>query len=294
VEGISPDEGQPPAKPMGDDVIAIWSKQAQKIDNYNSPDFIRCNKDYYGGEPMADDFVLGSRVLRRGDAGSDVELTQNLLKVLPEPMGTQISMAEKGLFGQETEMAVKKFQKYFGLAVNGEVGKKTFLFLGIPTGSYLPSGASLFGARTLQRGSFGYDVWVLQNRLATTAKKFAQALGGPADKSFGSRTETAVKTFQQDVHLTADGVVGPKTFFQLYNFAGMGARKLQRNRGDRNRGYDVYWLQRSLKDQGYYEGKLDAIFGPLTEEAVKKLQTAVGIKVDGVVGAQTFYHLASF
>ena len=89
VEGISPDEGQPPAKPMGDDVIAIWSKQAQKIDNYNSPDFIRCNKDYYGGEPMADDFVLGSRVLRRGDAGSDVELTQNLLKVLPEPMGTQ-------------------------------------------------------------------------------------------------------------------------------------------------------------------------------------------------------------
>ncbi len=246
---------------------------------------------------MADDFVLGSRVLRRGDAGSDVELTQNLLKVLPEPMGTQISMAEKGLFGQETEMAVKKFQKYFGLAVNGEVGKKTFLFLGIPTGSYLPSGASLFGARTLQRGSFGYDVWVLQNRLATTAigrqvyillKRFFRRL------SFGSRTETAVKTFQQDVHLTADGVVGPKTFFQLYNFAGMGARKLQRNRGDRNRGYDVYWLQRSLKDQGYYEGKLDAIFGPLTEEAVKKLQTAVGIKVDGVVGAQTFYHLASF
>lgn len=242
---------------------------------------------------MADDFVLGSRDLRRGDTGSDVELTQNFLKVLPEPIGTQISMAEKGTFGRETEMAVKKFQKYFGLTVDGVVGKNTFLFLGVPTGSYLPPGAPLFGARTLQRGSFGYDVWVLQNRLATTAKKFAQALGGPADRSFGPRTESAVMMFQRDVHLLADGVVGPKTFFQLYNFAGMGARVLQRNRWDRNQGYDVYWLQRSLKDQGYYEGKLDAIFGPVTEQAVKTLQTAVGIKVDGVVGAQTFFHLAS-
>ena len=48
-----------------------------------------------------------------------------------------------------------------------------------------------------------------------------------------------------------------------------------------------------MKDLSYYTGKLDAIFGPVTEAAVKKLQAAVGIKVDGVVGAQTFYHLAS-
>ena len=242
---------------------------------------------------MADDIVLGSRTLRRGDSGSDVELVQNFLKVLPEPIGTQISMQEKGTFGRETENAVKKFQKYFGLKIDGIVGKNTFLFLGVPTGSYLPPGAPLFGARTLQRGSYGWDVWVLQNRLATTAKTFADALGGPADKSFGPKTEAAVKLFQRDVHLQADGIVGPKTFYQIYYFAGMGGRILQRSRWDRNRGYDVYWLQRSLKDLGYYEGKLDAIFGSATEEAVKKLQAAAKIKVDGVVGAQTFYHLAS-
>ncbi|HHV16414.1 MAG TPA: hypothetical protein GXX58_07550 [Gelria sp.] len=242
---------------------------------------------------MAEYIVLGSRALRRGDTGSDVELVQNFLKVLPEPIGTQISMQEKGRFGLETANAVKKFQNYFDLKIDGIVGKNTFLFLGVPTGSYLSPGASLFGSRTLRRGSYGYDVWVLQNRLATTAKKFAVALGGPADKSFGSRTEAAVKLFQRDVHLQADGIVGPKTFYQIYYFAGMGGRILQRNRWDRNRGYDVYWLQRSLKDLSYYTGKLDAIFGPVTEAAVKKLQAAVGIKVDGVVGAQTFYHLAS-
>ena len=54
---------------------------------------------------MDDNIVLGSRTLRRGDTGSDVELMQNFLKVLPEPIGTQISMQEKGTFGRETEMS---------------------------------------------------------------------------------------------------------------------------------------------------------------------------------------------
>lgn len=235
---------------------------------------------------------LGSRVLRRGDEGSDVELLQNLLKVLPEPIGSNINIKEKGVFGAETENAVKKFQRYFNLTVDSVVGSNTYLFLGVPTGKYLPAGGSLFGARTLSKGGYGYDVWVLQNRLATTSKSFAEALGQPATKYFDTATQTAVKLFQKDVHLEADGIVGPNTFYQLYNYAGMGARVLQKGRWDRNQGYDVYWLQKNLKDLNYYSGKLDAIFGSKTEDAVKKLQEDAGLKVDGIVGAKTFYHLA--
>ena len=131
------------------------------------------------------------------------------------PRSTQSRSSAASDVYKRQENAVKKFQKYFGLKVDGIVGKNTFLFLGVPTGSYLPPGAPLFGARTLQRGSYGWDVWVLQNRLATTAKTFADALGGPADKSFGPKTEAAVKLFQRDVHLQADGIVGPKTFYQI-------------------------------------------------------------------------------
>jgi peptidoglycan hydrolase-like protein with peptidoglycan-binding domain len=72
----------------------------------------------------------------------------------------------------------------------------------------------------------------------------------------------------------------------------MGGRYLQRNRFDRNQGYDVYFLQVHLKNMGYYTGALDGKFGMATQTAVKALQTAVGIPVDGVVGPQTYYHLA--
>lgn len=239
---------------------------------------------------MATYINLGSRVLMSGDEGSDVELMQNLLKVLPEPIGFNIK--EKGVFGSETENAVKKFQRYFNLTADGIVGVNTYLFLGVPTGKYIPAGGGLFGERTLSKGDYGYDVWVLQNRLATTSKSFAKALGQPATKYFDAATQAAVKLLQKDVHLDEDGIVGPETLYQLYNYAGMGARILQKGRWDRNQGYDVYWLQKDLKDLNYYNGKLDAIFGPQTEAAVKKLQEDAGLKADGIVSAKTFLRLA--
>lgn len=233
---------------------------------------------------------LGSRNLMRGMEGTDVELLQNLLKTLPEPMGSQITV--DGVFGPETEAAVKKFQRYFRLNVDGVVGPNTFLFLGILTRPYLPAGGQVFGSRTLSKGSSGYDVGVLQNRLATTAREFADALGKPASSYFDDNTENAVKMFQRDVGLVDDGIVGPKTVYKIYEFAGMGGRYLRRGRWDRNQGYDVYWLQRSLQELGYYSGKLDGQFGPLTQNAVMALQKAASIQVDGIVGPETFYHLA--
>ena len=235
--------------------------------------------------------LLGSRTLKKGLQGSDVELVQYFLKTLPEPIGTP-GLKVDGVFGPATEMAVMKFQRYFKLEVDGIVGKNTFLFLGVPTGPYLPYGAQLFGSRVLKLGSSGYDVGVLQNRLASTAKKYALALGVPATKYFDERTERAVKLFQKDVCLAPDGIVGPATVYQLYRYTTMGSRLLQRGRWDRNQGYDVYWLQRHLKEMGYYQDSLDGIFGPLTRNAVIELQKKSNIAVDGIVGPQTYFHLA--
>lgn len=233
---------------------------------------------------------LGSRNLMRGMDGTDVELLQHLLNDLPDPMGSRIAI--DGDFGPETEAAVKKFQRYFNLAVDGIVGPNTFLFLGILIRPYLPAGGQVFGSRTLSKGSSGYDVGVLQNRLASTAKEFAGALGKPASGYFDEVTERAIKMFQRDVDLVDDGIVGPRTFYKLFEYTRMGGRYLRRGRWDRNKGYDVYWLQRHLKELGYYTGKLDGIFGLLTQKAVMELQKAADIQVDGIVGPETFYHLA--
>lgn len=243
---------------------------------------------------MAEYITLGSRLLRSGMQGSDVELVQSFLKNLPNPIGTDIPMTEQGYFGPITEAAVKKFQNYFGLSADGIIGKNTFLFLGVPTSTYLPGGAKLFGSRNLQNGDYGWDVWVLQNRLAATAQKYKTALGMPADSQFGPRTENAVRMFQRDTHLTETGIVDPATFYNIYYYTQMGSRYLQSDRWDRYKGYDVYWLQRHLQELGYYTGQLTGIFGSATQSAVRRLQQASGVAVDGVVGPQTYYNLAPY
>lgn len=57
---------------------------------------------------------------------------------------------------------------------------------------------------TLRRGSTGWQVTKLQKLLAITP-----------DRAFGAKTEQAVKTFQQQHHLPADGVVGDITWGAL-------------------------------------------------------------------------------
>jgi hypothetical protein len=66
------------------------------------------------------------------------------------------------------------------------------------------------GLATLRLGSTGADVVELQSRL-----NLHMAAGLKTDGAFGQKTEGAVKTFQRDKGLVADGVVGPKTWERL-------------------------------------------------------------------------------
>lgn len=54
-----------------------------------------------------------------------------------------------------------------------------------------------------------------------------------------------------------------------------------------SRGSEVTKLQKKLKSTGYYIGKIDGHYGPLTQKAVKAFQRHAGIKVDGRAGSQT-------
>ena len=68
-----------------------------------------------------------------------------------------------------------------------------------------PSG----GRPTLERGASGPDVRALQERLNAHGAQLG------VDGDFGAHTEEAVKAFQSSHALTADGVVGPRTWAAL-------------------------------------------------------------------------------
>jgi soluble lytic murein transglycosylase-like protein len=84
------------------------------------------------------------------------------------------------------------------LHVDGKAGRATRRALG-------PLGRPLFGKRTLRRGSFGWDVSVLQFLLARRGALV------PIDGYFDAQTERALKRFQRTRRLAADGIAGVRT-----------------------------------------------------------------------------------
>ncbi len=66
------------------------------------------------------------------------------------------------------------------------------------------------------------------------------------------------------------------------------ARLLRYKKGQKMlRGEDVTTVQTRLVELGFNPGKIDGVYGPVTEAAVKAFQTAAAIEVDGIVGPIT-------
>jgi peptidoglycan hydrolase-like protein with peptidoglycan-binding domain len=107
----------------------------------------------------------------------------------------------------------------------------------------------------------------------------------PVNGVFGVKTKAAVVTFQHAHHLTADGVVGSKTWNALIVTIKLGSK-----------GAAV----RAVQDQANFRnGKnghsldVDGIFGKKTDVWVRGFQKAEGFKADGVVGKATWQALVT-
>ncbi|UJB73014.1 peptidoglycan-binding protein (plasmid) [Acaryochloris sp. 'Moss Beach'] len=129
--------------------------------------------------------------LKRGSRGAIVRVLQAKLGLNPD-----------GIFGPQTEAAVKDYQSRNGLTPDGIVGAKTWAKI---DGKKTSTPATPSPTRsTLRQGSRGNDVKYLQSKLSLTP-----------DGIFGPQTEAAVKAYQSRNGLTADGIVGPQTWAKL-------------------------------------------------------------------------------
>jgi len=132
-----------------------------------------------------------SGLIKEGQKGDKVkELQQELKSIGYDPGGID------GIFGPKTKTAVIAFQTAMGVSTDGIVGPIT-------------SGAlkEVVAKPTIKNGSKGYAVRQIQ----TLLKKRGYDPKG-VDGIFGNNTEGAVKKFQTASKITADGIVGPKTW----------------------------------------------------------------------------------
>jgi N-acetylmuramoyl-L-alanine amidase len=101
--------------------------------------------------------------------------------------------------------------------------------------------------------------------------------------------DRAVRTFQQERGITVDGIVGPVTFRNLEEARWkLGDRVLAFSPGHLVTGDDVKELQRRLSQLGFNCGRIDGIFGPDTDRALRDFQLGVGVPSDGTCGPDTY------
>ncbi|MDR0840151.1 MAG: peptidoglycan-binding protein [Christensenellaceae bacterium] len=212
------------------------------------------------------------RTLRRGDTGSDVKSLQTALTRAGYDPG-----AINGVFGAQTETAVKQFQRVLGLVQDGVVGPRTWPFVTPFIEEADPE--------VLRRGSKGAAVTRLQNALIK-----AGFSPGNVDGLFGTQTQSAVRAFQRAQGLPETGVVDANTWLGLGPF--IDARTVMLRRGDQ--GMQVRMAQTALARAGFSPGTIDGIFGPNTQAAVRAFQKAKGLTVDGIIGPRTWAALTAY
>lgn len=139
-----------------------------------------------------------------------------------------------------------------------------------------------------RRGDSGPAVAEVRVKLAQLGLLDHTESGVPLDV-FDIDVDRAVRQFQQERGLTADGVVDSVTYRVLDEARWrLGDRLLSYVVANPQSGDDVLDLQRRLTELGFDLGRVDGVFGPSTGEALREFQRNVGLPADGTCGPVTF------
>ena len=209
--------------------------------------------------------------IREGDQGEDVEVLQYRLYQLGYlPTEDQIT----GNFGEKTKEAVLKLQEVNGIAMDGTVGRQTYNLM------Y----SDEVKANMLAYGEKSDVVLAAQKRLFDLGY-----MTSVPDGTYGDDTSAAIKVFQRNNALVADGYLGPDTRYVLMSDA---AVHNGLSIGDENE--QVKKVQNLLVKWGYLNSAhATGYYGEITANAVKSFQTRNNLTADGKVGAQTLAKLTS-
>ena len=246
--------------------------------------------------------TTNAKVVLRKSADKDSTALQTL------PKGEEVDVLStsgswyKVRYGNFTGYVMKKYVTVDKNSV--EAAKDQIKALGDPPGA-------------MRIGDDNSDVKKLQKAL-----KILGYYDGDIDGDYGKGTTAAVKAYQEDNKLEADGVAGRSTVKSIFgscaktsmnaelngtssvksssssgssssgskyktvdSIAAIGSAPSPTKEG--SSGTNVVKLQQALEYLGYYDGAIDGDYGAGTVAAVKKFQAKRGLKADGIAGVGT-------
>lgn len=278
--------------------------------NLNTDTPVRINSPSYPGLP-----------LRLGDAGNSVRTKQVQLNRISRnyPSIPKIAPVD-GVFGQETDDAVREFQRIFKLTADGIIGKATwyriaYLYNSVKRLSELDSeGISLDEVAQqfpslLSPGDTGDEVRMIQYYLQVVAAYYDTVPPLTTTGVYDDATYQAVMAFQRTFGLTPDGIMGQQTWNELYKaYRGIldstavmeGGVVLYPGTVLRigSQGEYVQILQEYLAYISEFYPEIPAVqvtgvFGNQTQAAVIAFQNLFGLEAAGIVGPLTWDAIAS-
>ena len=154
-----------------------------------------------------------------GSTGIGVNKMQAYLNMFQERGLITTKVNQDGDFGAITANAVREFQAYSRLPINGKIDDATWsaivnklrelrIITNIPVAS-----RSFF----LAKGSQGLEVFKMQEYLNEIATKNSCLRPVPMDGMFGEQTATTVSMFQYSYDLTIDATIGKATWDAIIN-----------------------------------------------------------------------------
>ena len=212
--------------------LSQWGSQELAQQGYNSTQILR---NYYGNVEIVNNAPVKDYTssypgspLRRGNIGPYVVIIQTELNRIAEnyPAIPKIPQID-GIFGEQTEAAVRKFQEIFNLQVDGIVGSATWyalvrLYTAVNNLAELQSQGqtyySIAWARNpIQQGDRGIRVEQLQYMLRVLSAYLSEIPSIAVDGIFGPATRDAVIAAQRRFGLPETGIVNYDTWEAIYN-----------------------------------------------------------------------------
>ena len=249
-----------------------------------------------------------------GNAGNPVLAIQRDLKRIRQnyPAIPEITTT-LGIYDQETENAVKKFQEIFGLPITGKVDKATwykikYIYTSVKKLSDLYSEGltedeiTFLYTDELKYGDTGIEVEYVHYFLDAIAFLDKDIPRLQLNSIYNNNTITMVKAFQEKYNLPVTGVFTYSDWLVLQNAYNTILKSFPAEFKDYvNELYPDYFLTRGMTgpdikrfqkfllaiceyDHSIPGVRVNGVFDELTEKSVKKIQSDYGFDINGIVG----------